>query len=122
MIRLDWSSTGNQGKAVGKQTTNHLLSTVHDVPVGNSSGLFLTFVPQRRHDEESWLTDSFEDTEEGAADNEGREVVARGVKCQGDSPEDDVGGEVLCDRHSLDDPVGRVFDEQYSDVNTGGQP
>jgi hypothetical protein len=48
--------------------------------------------------------------------------VASSVKGQNRTPEANVDTKVLANWDSLDDPVGRVFDREDSDVNTGSQP
>jgi hypothetical protein len=53
----------NLREAVGKKATNNLLRTVHHVPVVDDSCLFITFVPDGTHDQESRLTHRFENTE-----------------------------------------------------------
>jgi hypothetical protein len=44
------------------------------------------------------------------------------VKCEDDTPKDDVGREIFGNGYALDDPVGRILDKQYSNVDTGRQP
>jgi hypothetical protein len=38
------------------------------------------------------------------------------------SPKDDVAAQVLCDRDSLYDPIGRIFDNEYCQVDSGCEP
>lgn len=45
LIRFDDSVIAEQRKAVSQQTTYNLLSTVHHVPVRDSLGLLISFVP-----------------------------------------------------------------------------
>lgn len=44
------------------------------------------------------------------------------MECQNHTPQADVDAQVLAEWDSLDDPVGGIFDDKYSDVNTRGQP
>ena len=44
------------------------------------------------------------------------------VKRQDCAPKTDVDTQVFTDRDPLDDPVGRIFNAQDSDVDTRGQP
>ena len=108
------------GESVSEQTTDHLLRSVHHVPVGNDLSLFRALVPDRTHDEESGLADSLENTKQSSDGNERRECEADRVQAQDGRPGQNVVTKVLGDWHTLNDPVGRVFDDEYSKVNTGG--
>ena len=44
------------------------------------------------------------------------------MKSQNSAPKTDVDTQVFADWDPLDDPVGRVFNGQDSDVDTSGQP
>jgi hypothetical protein len=44
------------------------------------------------------------------------------MECEDDTPKDDICREIFGNGNALDDPVGRILDEQHSDVNTGRQP
>lgn len=104
---------------VCEQTTNHLLRSVHHVPVGDDLGLFRALVPDGTHDEESGLADSLEDTEQSPDGDKGGEGEAYGVQAQDGGPEQNVASKVFGNGHTLDDPVGGVFDNEHSEVNTG---
>lgn len=91
-----------------------LISLTHHVPVSNNLGLFLTLVPERSHDEESGLADSLEDTKECSANDECREAEACCMAGKYGTPCEDVEPEVFGYWYSLENPVGWVFDNQYS--------
>ncbi len=127
----------DQAEAVGQQTTDDLLGSVHHVParvrsclervsygipVCHGFGLLLAFIPHAGHQDEGGLADGFEDTQQGANSDQAREVLAGTVQGQNCTPENDVHAEVFRDRDSLDDPVGRVFDKEHGDVDTGREP
>lgn len=114
--------TADQGEAVGEQTTDDLLSTVHHVPVGDGVGLLLTLVPHGREQDKGRLTAGLEDTQQRADNHQAGEVVAGRVESQDHTPQANVDAEVFADGNALDDPVGWVFDDQDSDVDTGGEP
>lgn len=38
------------------------------------------------------------------------------------APKHDVDGKIFRNGHSLNDPVGRILDNQYSDIDTSRQP
>lgn len=44
------------------------------------------------------------------------------MTCENNTPTNDVYTEILCNWHSLNDPVGRVFDNQHGDVDTCCEP
>ena len=44
------------------------------------------------------------------------------MTCKHDAPCKNVEAKVFGDWHSLQDPVGRVFDNEYSEVNASGEP
>jgi hypothetical protein len=109
-------------EAVGKETANDLLCTVHHVPVVYDSGLLIALVPNRTHDQESWLANSFEYAEESPDYNEGREAEAESMTAQNRGPTHDVDGEEFSYWNSLDRPVDGVFDDENGDVYTCGEP
>ena len=109
-------------EGVRKETANHLLSTVHHVPVGDDLGLFRALVPDGAHDEESRLANGLKDTEECSDGNEGGESEADGVQAQSRRPEHNVDSKELGNGDTLDRPVDGVLNDKDSEVNTGGQP
>jgi hypothetical protein len=94
----------------------------HHVPVSNDLGLLISLVPDGGHDEESRLADSLEDTKKCSYSDESREAEAERVAGEYDTPCDDVGSEVFGNRYTLQNPVGGVFNEKNSNVDTGSQP
>lgn len=44
------------------------------------------------------------------------------MHCQGDTPEDNIRGEVFRNRNSLNDVIRRVLDDQNGQVDAGSQP
>jgi hypothetical protein len=99
-----------------------LVQLTHHVPVSNDLGLLLTLVPERSHDEESGLADSLEDTKECSANDERREAEAGGMAGKYGTPCENIESEILGNWYSLENPVGWIFDDQYSKVDTGGEP
>lgn len=93
-----------------------------NVPVCHGSCLLLSFIPHRRQCNEDRLTTGLKDTQQGTDRDQSGEVVASSVKGQNRAPEANVDTKVLANWDPLDDPVGRVFDCEDSDVNTGSQP
>lgn len=49
-----------------------------------------------------------------------RKVLDSGMAHQGRTPKHDVDREIFGDRDPLNDPVGGEFNDQDSDVDTGG--
>jgi hypothetical protein len=68
------------------------------------------------------LADCLEDTQECSDGDERREAKAESVAAKYDTPADDVGSKVFGDWYSLENPVGWVFDDKHSEVDTGGEP
>jgi hypothetical protein len=68
------------------------------------------------------LADSFEDTKQGSDGDERRKAEAESVAAKYNTPCHDVGSEVFGNRYPLKDPVGRVFDDEHSEVYTGSEP
>lgn len=83
---------------------------------------YLSLVPQTGKDQEAGLTDSFEYAEKRSNSDDTGEVLAGRVKSKCHSPEDNVNPEIFGDGYALDDPIGRIFDNQYSDVDACCQP
>jgi hypothetical protein len=94
----------------------------HHVPVSNDLSLLLTLVPKTSHDQESRLANGLEDTEECSDSNERREAEAEGVAGKYGTPCEDVETKVFGDWYSLENPIGWVFDDKHSEVDTGGEP
>lgn len=92
------------------------------IPVCHGFSLLLAFIPHAGHQDEGGLADGFEDTQQGAHSNQARECLAGTVQSQNSTPENNIDAEVFRDRDSLDDPVGRVFDKEHGDVDTGREP
>lgn len=109
-------------KAIGEKTTENLLCTVHHVPICDDLCLFRTFVPDGAHDEERRLADGFENTKQSTDTDQSRKTEAKSMASENGTPCENVETKVLCDRHTLDDPVGRIFDNQDSNVNTRSEP
>ena len=112
----------DEGEAVREKATNDLLSTIHHVPVSDGCCLLRSLVPHAGKHKERGLTDSLEDTKKGAYCKNAGEVLACSMECQGRSPKDDVEREVFCDWYALNEPVGRIFNRQDSDVDTCRKP
>jgi hypothetical protein len=68
------------------------------------------------------LTDCLEDTQECSDGNERREAEAESVAGKYGTPCEDVGSKVFGNRYALENPVGWVFDDKHSEVDTGGEP
>lgn len=68
------------------------------------------------------MTRRFEDTEERAHDDKAGKVLAGGMAAESDSPSDDAKGKILGDRHSGNDVVLGVFDNEDGKVDTGREP
>ena len=81
-IRRWWGDEAGMAdlrEAVGEETTDNLLRSVHHVPVVDDRCLLLTLVPDRTHDQESRLAYGLEDTEKGPDCDKSREAEAGGV-------------------------------------------
>jgi hypothetical protein len=98
------------------------LSGGFNVPICNCSCLLLSLIPHGRQHDENRLATGLEDTQQGTDGDQSSEVVASSVKGQNSTPQANVDTQVLANRDSLDNPIGRVFDCEDSDVNTGCQP
>jgi hypothetical protein len=73
--------------------------------------LLLSPVPERRHDEESRLADGLKDTKKCSANDERREAEAGRVAGEYGAPCQNVESKVFGNWHSLQNPVGWVFDD-----------
>lgn len=73
--RLERASL-DQAEAIGQQTTDNLLGTVHHVPVGNTRGLLLTAVPDTGQDNKCRLAGRLKETEQRAENDQALEIVA----------------------------------------------
>ena len=109
-------------EGVGKQAADHLLGTIHHIPVCDDLGLFRALVPDGTHDEESRLADSLEDTEERSDGDESWETEAYGMQAQNRRPGHDIEAEEFGYGDTLDGPIDRVFDDKDGQIDTGGQP
>jgi hypothetical protein len=112
----------NLREAVGKETANDLLCTIHHVPVGDDSSLFITLIPDGTHDQESWLANSLKYTEESPNYDEGWEAEAKSMAAKNRGPTHDVDSKEFCYGNSLDREVDGVFDDENGDVDTSGEP
>jgi hypothetical protein len=95
---------------------------VIDIPVGYGRRLLLSLVPHTGQQDEGWLAAGLKDTQQGPQHDHVREILASRMQSQHRTPETNVDAQVLGNRNTLDNPVGRVFDDQDSDVDTGGEP
>lgn len=93
-----------------------------DIPVGHGRRLLFSLVPHTGQQDEGWLAAGLKDTQQGTQDDHVREALANGMQSQHGTPETNVDAQVLGNRNTLDNPVGRVFDDQDGDVDTGGEP
>jgi hypothetical protein len=109
-------------EAIGHQSAYNLLRAIHHIPVSDNLSLFISPIPHRTKDQKCGLADSFENPKKSADSDEGRVVPTRSMACKHYAPCHDIEAEILCNWYSLDDPVGREFDNEHSDVNTRCKP
>lgn len=112
----------NLREAVRKKATNNLLCTIHHVPVVNNLSLLFALVPDRAHDEECRLANSFENTQKSSDDYKSRETFAKGMAAKHCTPAQDVESKKFGNRYALDGVVDRIFDDQNRNIDACGQP
>lgn len=95
---------------------------MENLPVRNTSGLFLSTIPHAREDDKGRLARRLEDAEERAGNDEAGKVLAGGVAGERGAPGDDAEAEVLCYGDTGEDVVLGVLDDENGEVNTCCEP
>lgn len=110
------------GKRVCKKPPNDLLPSIHHVPVRYRLSLLFPLVPHTAQEQKAGLTNGLENTEQRPQREDTGKAVGNRVQCKNCAPEHDVQGEIFGDRHSLNRPIGGIFNRQHCNVYAGRQP
>lgn len=84
--------------------------------------MFRSLIPHAREHNERRLAHSLEDAKQSSNDKNAGEIGTGCMQREHSSPEHDVDGQILGDGDTLDDPIGRIFDDENGNIDACCEP